>query len=183
MPPRDDQSPTRQPGDSQSIITQRKGKALVKHFQKPFSGGTRAISRSESNPSLESGRISEEHSSFRSRIEQPGASFGVQNDHAIDVYGKVSSVVLSGAHRQEPCSSANFLSLDRSQNDDLEERSPQIARQKANSDITTTMNNTGTFHDSNIPHIKQGDHGNVFNVSGGMVQHVNENGLSGAGLS
>jgi hypothetical protein len=93
---------------------------------------------------------------------------------------------------RKPYSPTNVPRIEQSRDNQLEGPSiPQIAGQKPKTNAQATMNNTGTFHDSNLSHVNQGDYGtftqgnsyhNTFNVRGGMVQHVNEGGLSGAVL-
>ena len=92
----------------------------------------------------------------------------------------------------------NVPRIERSQDDQLEGPSiPQIAGQTLKTYSKTTVNNAGTFHGSNLLHNNQGDYGtftqgntitiggdrNIFNVGGGMVQTVNEDGVSSAVLS
>ena len=122
------------------------------------------------------------------RIEQAGASFVSRNCHVI-------TQEIEEAHRQEPYSPMDVPRIDRSEDDQLEGSSvPQTAGQKPKTDSKTTVNNAGIFHGSNLLHVNQGDYGtftqgnsfsigrNFFNVSGGTVQNVNEDGLSGAVL-
>ena len=72
--------------------------------------------------------------------------------------------------------------FDQSQDNYLEGTSvPQIPGQTPKSDFKTTINNTGTFHDSNLSHIDQGNYGTVNHGNiGSIVNMVNENGVSGA---
>jgi hypothetical protein len=93
------------------------------------------------------------------------------------------------ASGQKPYSSTNVPRIEHSRDNQFEGPSiPQIAPgQEPKTDSQATMNNTGTFHDSNLSHVSQGDYGtfnqgNIFHVRGGMVQHVNEGGISGAVL-
>ena len=119
-------------------------------------------------------------------IGQIGESFvGGRNYHSI------IQKTESEEHRRLPHNSVNAPGLDRSH---LEGTAiPQISPQSPESDSRTAVNNNGAFHDSNLFHVNQGDYGtvsqgntfsvnynrNVFNVAGGMVQNLNEDGLSG----
>ena len=98
------------------------------------------------------------------------------------------SATLSEAHQREPDTTANAPRLDRSQDGEYLEGTsiPQSSRQKPNTDYKTTVNNAGTFHDSNLSNINQGGNSTVNQgriiVNGNVVQNINENWVSGAVL-
>ena len=70
---------------------------------------------------------------------------------------------ISEAHQWEPDTTANASRLDRSQDDEYLKGTfiPQFSRQKPNTDYKTTVNNAGTFHDSNLLNINQGGNSTV----------------------
>ena len=150
--------------------------------RKPVSGKSNAASSSKSKSSKESKRIAEEYTGSG---ERTGKSLVARYNYAI-TYKAVPPATLSEARQREHDTTANVLRLGRSRDDEYLEGTsiPQSSRQKPNTDYKTTVNNAGTFHDSNLSHINQGGNSTVNQgrivVGGNMVQYVNDNGLSGA---